>query len=58
MDFAQSTETPGYAHELPGGGERLLTGGDGRAAGVGSKPIPTRSSFATVTAWASLAGTA
>jgi hypothetical protein len=58
MDFAQSTEMPGYAHEPPGGGERPLTEPQGRAAAVGSKLVPTRSSFATVAAWAGLTRTA
>jgi predicted transcriptional regulator len=48
MDFPQSTETPGYAHDSPSGGARPHSVAEGRVRDVCSKGILSCSSFATV----------
>ncbi|MGD1050507.1 MAG: CBS domain-containing protein [Solirubrobacteraceae bacterium] len=48
MSFPQSTETPGFAHDLPAGSERPRGVADGRVADACSKGILSCSSFATV----------
>jgi CBS domain-containing protein len=48
MDSPQSTETPGYAHDLRSGGERPRGVAEGRVGDVCSRGILSCSSFATV----------